>query len=29
LVSGANAEEHLQNLRALFQRLNDNGLRCK
>jgi organic radical activating enzyme len=29
LVSGANPEEHLQNLRALLQRLHDNGLRCK
>lgn len=28
LVSGANAEEHLQNLRALLQRLQDKGLRC-
>ena len=29
LVSGANAEEHLQNLKTLFQRLQDKGLRCK
>ncbi|XP_045117643.1 uncharacterized protein K02A2.6-like [Portunus trituberculatus] len=28
LVSGSNAEEHLQNLRALLQRLQDKGLRC-
>ena len=28
LVSGANAEEHLQNLQALLQRLQDKGLRC-
>lgn len=27
LVSGANAEEHLHNLRALLQRLQDKGLR--
>lgn len=29
LVSGANANEHQENLRALFQRLQDKGLRCK
>jgi len=29
LVSGANAEEHLQNLKTLFQRLQDKGVRCK
>jgi len=29
LVSGANAKEHLDNLRALLQRLQDKGLRCK
>ena len=29
LVSGANAEEHLRNLKNLFQRLQDKGLRCK
>ena len=29
MVSGSSPEEHLQNLRALLQRLNDNGLRCK
>ncbi|KAL5517830.1 hypothetical protein EMCRGX_G003454 [Ephydatia muelleri] len=29
LVSGANASEHLQNLRALLQRLQDKGLRCR
>ena len=28
LVSGANAEEHLQNLQALLQHLQDKGLRC-
>lgn len=28
LVSGASTEEHLQNLRALLQRLRDKGLRC-
>ena len=28
LVSGANALEHLQNFRALLQRLQDKGLRC-
>uniref|UniRef100_A0A5S6QTD8 Reverse transcriptase domain-containing protein n=1 Tax=Trichuris muris TaxID=70415 RepID=A0A5S6QTD8_TRIMR len=29
LVSGNNAEEHVQNLQALFQRLSEKGLRCK
>ena len=29
LVSGANAKEHLENLRALLQRLQEKGLRCK
>ena len=29
LVSGANANEHLQNLRALLQRLQEKGLRCR
>ena len=29
LVSGNNAEEHLQNLRGLLQRLQDRGLRCR
>ena len=29
LVSGANAEEHLQNLRRLLSRLNERGLRCR
>ncbi|KFD62340.1 LOW QUALITY PROTEIN: hypothetical protein M514_25463 [Trichuris suis] len=29
LVSGNNAEEHIQNLRALLERLNEKGLRCK
>ena len=29
LVSGSNALEHLQNLRALLQRLQDKGLRCR
>ena len=29
LVSGSNASEHLQNLRALLQRLKDKGLRCR
>ena len=29
LVSGKNAADHLQNLRALLQRLQDKGLRCK
>ncbi|KAG8233479.1 hypothetical protein J437_LFUL014361, partial [Ladona fulva] len=29
LVSGYNAEEHLRNLRILFQRLQDKGLRCR
>ena len=28
LISGANAKEHLQNLEALLQRLQDKGLRC-
>ncbi len=28
LVSGATADEHLHNLRALLQRLQDRGLRC-
>ena len=28
LISGAMAKEHLQNLRFLFQHLQDNGLRC-
>ncbi len=28
LVSGSNSEEHLQNLQALLQRLQDKGLRC-
>ena len=28
LVSGANARQHLQNLRALLQRLQNKGLRC-
>ena len=28
LVSGADAQQHLQNLRALLQRLQDKGLRC-
>eukprot|EP00731_Ephydatia_muelleri_P014700 Em0008g420a len=28
LVSGSNASEHLENLRALLQRLQDKGLRC-
>ena len=29
LVSGCNAVDHLDNLRALLQRLQDKGLRCK
>ena len=29
LVSGNTAQQHLQNLRALLQRLNDKGLRCR
>ncbi|KFD47834.1 hypothetical protein M514_11314 [Trichuris suis] len=29
LVSDNNAEEHIQNLRALLERLNEKGLRCK
>uniref|UniRef100_A0A5S6QB66 Reverse transcriptase domain-containing protein n=1 Tax=Trichuris muris TaxID=70415 RepID=A0A5S6QB66_TRIMR len=29
LVSGNNAEEHVQNLRALFERFSEKGLRCK
>ena len=29
LVSGATAEDHLQNLRVLLQRLQDKGLRCR
>jgi hypothetical protein len=29
LVSGLNASEHLRNLRALLQRLQDKGLRCR
>ena len=29
LVSGRNAEEHLQNLRQLLQRLHDKGMRCR
>uniref|UniRef100_A0A5S6R646 Reverse transcriptase domain-containing protein n=1 Tax=Trichuris muris TaxID=70415 RepID=A0A5S6R646_TRIMR len=28
-VSGNNAEEHVQNIRALFERLSEKGLRCK
>ena len=28
LVSGADAQQHLRNLRALLQRLQDKGLRC-
>ena len=28
LVSGANSQEHLQNLRALLKRLDEKGLRC-
>ena len=29
LVSGATAQEHLENLRGLLKRLNDKGLRCR
>ena len=29
LVSGANAQEHLANLRALLKRLSEKGLRCR
>ena len=29
LVSGDSAEDHLKNLRALFKRLEEKGLRCK
>ena len=29
LVSGKDAEDHLQNLRRLLQRLQDSGLRCR
>ncbi|CAM1319032.1 Uncharacterised protein r2_g2717 [Pycnogonum litorale] len=29
LISGADAADHLQNLQAFFQRLQDKGLRCK
>ncbi|CAM1322239.1 Uncharacterised protein g8033 [Pycnogonum litorale] len=29
LISGADAADHLQNLQALFQRLQDKGPRCK
>ena len=29
LVSGNDAQEHLQNLQALLQRLNEKGLRCR
>ena len=29
LVSGKDAKDHLENLRGLLQRLNDNGLRCR
>lgn len=29
LVSGDNAQEHLQNLRALLKRLDEKGLRCR
>ena len=29
LVSGDNAQDHLENLHALLQRLNDRGLRCR
>ena len=29
LVSGCNAVDHLDNLRALLQRLQDKGLQCK
>ena len=28
LVSGNNAQDHLDNVRALFRRLNEKGLRC-
>ena len=28
LVSGNNTQEHLENLRALFRRLNEKGLHC-
>ena len=28
LVSGSYAQEHLGNLKALFKRLNEKGLRC-
>ena len=28
LVSGDNAKDHLMNLRALFKRLEEKGLRC-
>ena len=28
LVSGSNAKNHLQNLQALLQHLQDKGLRC-
>ena len=28
LVGGSNSKEHLQNLKALLQRLRDKGLRC-
>ena len=29
LVGGSTAEEHFENLKCLFQRLQDNGLKCK
>ena len=29
LVSGASADEHLQNLKRLLQRLHEKGLRCR
>ena len=29
LVSGSDAEDHIRNLRALLQRLDEKGLRCK
>ena len=29
LVSGSTSSEHLQNLRALLQRLESKGLRCR
>ena len=29
LVSSNNAQEHFENLRALFKRLNEKGLCCK